>query len=280
MPTLAERLRAAALRLELITETPRLDAEILLAHALGVTRAQLLARLREDAPSHGFDELLQRRLAYEPIAYVTGIWEFFSLEFQVRPPVFVPRPETEHLVEAALDHIRKRALDRPRVLDLGTGTGCIAISIAKHAPGAEVTATDINPDALSLAHENAVRHKTSIRFLPGDLFRALGPETTPFDVIVSNPPYVEAVDWSALSPVIRLHEDPRALLAGPDGLAVIRRIIQDTPKQLVSGGFLALEIGERQRDAVERLLRDTGFRNVRFARDLAGIPRIAAAECA
>ena len=271
--TLGNLLADTARRLEAVTETPRLDTEILLAHALGCTRAQLLARLRETRDVSGFKTLIERRLAYEPIAYILGEWEFFSLSFWCRTPVLVPRPETEHLVEVALEHLVKTT-GPPTVLDLCTGTGCAAIAIAKNAPHAQVTATDLSTDALALTRENATRHGVTIDLFQGDLFSALPTETPPFDLIVANPPYVEENDWPELSPVIRIHEDPRALLAGPDGLDAIRRIITDAPAWLKPGGMLALETGERQSETVMTLYKGAGFGGIATRNDLAGIPRI------
>ncbi|HPO16769.1 MAG TPA: peptide chain release factor N(5)-glutamine methyltransferase [Candidatus Hydrogenedentes bacterium] len=275
MPTLAERLKDAVRQLESISETPRLDAEILLAHALGYSRAQLLARLRDEMLVSDFEPLLTRRLNHEPIAYITGHWEFFSLEFLVRPPVLVPRPETEHLVETALKFLSHGTTETSTVLDIGTGTGCVAVAIAKNAVKAHVTAIDIRPEALELARENARKHAVEIDFYEGDLFEAFRGIPKTFDVIVSNPPYVEEGEWERLSPVIRKHEDPGALLAGPDGLTVIRRIVSASSEYLHAGGLIALEIGERQSPAVAALMADAGFADIRFVRDLAGIDRIA-----
>jgi len=273
-PALAHRLHLAEQQLASITETPRLDAEILLAHALGLSRAALLARLRDRIPVSGFDDLLARRLNCEPIAYILGVWEFFSIEFRVRPPILVPRPETEHLVEVALEYLNERP-GAARVLDLGTGTGCVALAIARNAPRCTVYATDINSAALELARENAKTFEIPLELRHGDLFAALEADTAPFDAIVSNPPYVEEGDWPKLSPVIRRHEDPRALLAGPDGLDVIRRIIAGAPAFLRPGGLLAFEIGERHRDPVGTLLEPAGYHEIGFRNDLSGIPRVA-----
>lgn len=275
--TLAHRLHLAEQQLASVTETPRLDAEILLAQALGLSRAALLARLRDQVPVSGFDNLLARRLNYEPIAYILGVWEFFSIEFRVRPPILVPRPETEHLVEVALEYLDKRP-GTTRVLDLGTGTGCVALAIARNAPHCTACATDINPAALGLARENAEMLGISLELRHGDLFAALDADAAPFDAIVSNPPYVEEGDWPDLSPVIRHHEDPRALLAGTDGLDIIRRIITGAPAFLRPHGLLAFEIGERHRDAVSSLLEQAGYQEIGFRNDLSGIPRVAFAR--
>ncbi len=279
MPTVAERLRWAATRFRSMTETPRLDAEILLAHAMHLTRSQLLARLNDPCDAPEFDALVEQRLAFMPLAYILGEWEFFSLVFHVEAPMLVPRPETEHLVEAVLHEIG----DRPaRVLDIGTGTGCVAISIARNAPACHVTATDIRPEALELARRNAGRHGVLERmtFRHGDLFGALPGNEALFDVICSNPPYVEDPAWDGLDPVIRLHEDPGALLAGPEGLDVIRRLVQEAPTHLKPSGFLAFEMGMGQYGQVNHLLAGHHYRGIGCVRDLAGIERIAVARVA
>lgn len=272
MTTLGAWLRDAAERLAPVTDTPRLDAELLLAHALGLSRAKLLASLRDEAQRLSrAEEFLARRANHEPIAYILGEWEFYSLTFKVHAPMLVPRPETEHLVEAALEHLGQRP---GRVLDLCTGTGCVALAIAHNAPRAKVEATDINPDAVQLAEENAEALGLMLTTREGDLFAALPNDTAPFDVIVSNPPYVPDDDWATLSPVITRHEDPRALLGGDDGLDLVRRIIHAAPAHLHTGGLLALEIGEGQAGAVVELMQNAGFREARTRKDLQGIDRI------
>jgi len=297
--TNAERLAQAARLLESVSDTPRLDAEILLAAALGVSRARLLASLNDRMDAPPFDTYIERRLNYEPLAYILGEWEFFSLPFNVQPPLLVPRPETEHLVEAVLDYARNqrdtvRDATRPRrdatrhcgwcppfrILDIGTGTGCVSVAIAVNIPDAAVVATDLSPLALDVARQNAERHGIldRIAFRLGDLFAALEPGDGPFDVVCSNPPYIEDGAWPDLSPVIRMHEDPRALLAGPDGLDVIRKIVKEAADWLAPGGLLAFEIGMGQDAAVEALLREGPYHDIHFQNDLAGIPRIACAK--
>ena len=277
LSTHAGRLAAAAERLSNVTETPRLDAEILLAHALGISRSALLARLRERAEAPAFDEMLERRVASEPIAYILGEWEFFSLRLEVRRPLLVPRPETEHLVEAVLDFIGQ---DPANVLEIGTGTGCVAVAIAHNAPKSRIIATDLSVIALNNAEENARRYNVTDRipFRSGDLFEAVHVEDSLFDVVCSNPPYVEEGEWETLPPVIRLYEEPAALLAGRDGLDVIRRIVREAPPFLKARGLLAFEIGAGQKDAVHGLLLGRGYQDIRFHLDLAGIPRIAVAQ--
>lgn len=276
-PTLAQQLHAATAALQPVTETPRVDAEILLAHALGIPRASLLARLNQHAQATDFQRLLERRLAFEPIAYILGEWEFFGLTLSVRPPMLVPRPETEHLVEAVLDY----ATDRPcRVLEIGTGTGCVAVAVAAHAPTCQLLATDVRPDALDLAQTNARRHGVAdnIEFREGDLFAAVGEDEPRFDVICSNPPYVEEDAWPDLSPTIRLYEDPLALLAGKDGLDVIGTLVFEATAYLEPDGLLAFEIGMGQYDTVRHMLIENNYDRVGHRTDLAGIERVAVAR--
>ena len=276
MRTLAGLLVEATAQLSAVTQTPRLDAEILLAHALRLSRAQLLARTQEPAEVGNFTQLLARRQSHEPIAYIIGRWEFFSLDFAVRAPMLVPRPETEHLVEFALENLPS---DRPaRVLDLGTGSGCVAIAIAHNAPSTSVCATDINPQAIALATENAHDLGVNVDFHQGDLFAALDHNAAPFDLIVSNPPYVEEAQWATLDPTIRLYEDAGALLGGTDGLDIIRRIVGMASQHLAADGYLALEIGEKQFAPLKRLLEEEGYAEIGFRLDLADIQRIVVAK--
>lgn len=277
MPTLAQHLAHAAELLVPMTDTPRVDAEILLAHALGISRPQLLTRLNESLPVGRFDALLRRRLAYEPIAYILGEWEFFSLNFEVVSPILVPRPETEHLVEAVLDEVGGTPA---RILELCTGCGCVGVAVAVNASQVRMIATDIRSEAVELARRNAVRHGVAdrIEFRTGDLFDPISAESALFDVVCANPPYVEEDAWDELSPVIRLHEDPRALLAGKDGLAVVRRLIEGAVSRLSPRGLLAFEVGMGQYDRVCRLLVGRGYDDVGCRRDLAGIERIVLAR--
>lgn len=272
MATIGACLGDAEAQLRAVSETPRLDAELLMAHALGISRAQVLARLREAGVPSAFDVLLQRRLSSEPVAYIVGKCEFFSLEFRVRPPVLIPRPETEHLVETALSFLGGRPA---RVLDLCTGSGCVAIAIALNAAAAQVWATDLSEQALSLARENAALHHVVLRVCQGDLFDALDSKSLRFDCIVANPPYVEDETWQSLSRDIREYEDRRALVAGADGLSVIRRVIAEAPAWLQPGGLLALEMDGAQWARVRDLLHAHAFRDISCVADLAGIPRVA-----
>ncbi|GMW02864.1 MAG: release factor glutamine methyltransferase [Candidatus Hydrogenedentota bacterium] len=273
MSTLAQHLHEATATLTPVTETPRFDAELLLAHALGWTRTQLLTRQHEEVHVPVFDGYIQRRLRHEPIAYILESWEFFAMEFRIQPPLLVPRPETEHLVEAVVSFVGARPLS---ALDLCTGTGCVACAVARHATAIEVVATDISPIAVRLARENAERHGLGdrIQVRQGDLYTAVPSEHRRFDVIMSNPPYVEDAAWAQLSQVIRMHEDPRALFAGADGLDVIWRIVLSAPKFIRPGGLLAMEVGMGQANRVTEMMRARGFVNLAVRKDLAGIDRI------
>lgn len=270
--SIGERIRAAANQLAALSDTPRLDAEILMAHALGISRAKLLASLPECVDAPGFGELLRRRLQYEPLAYILGEWEFFSLPLIVRPPLLVPRPETEHLVEKVIEFINERPA---AVLEIGTGTGCIAVAVARNAPRVRIIATDINPVAVETATLNAERHHVDdrVEFRCGDLYQPLN-ERDAFDAICSNPPYVEEACWNELSPVIRFHEDPGALLSGADGLDLTRRIVSGAPARLRPGGLLAIETGQGQATRLAALMHEAGFEEVGVVPDLAGIERV------
>lgn len=277
MPTVAEIIRDATHKLADVTETPRLDAEILLAHALDIPRSALLARLRESLHAPNFEAYLTRRMAAEPIAYILGEWEFFSLPLEIAPPVLVPRPETEFLVEAVLNCVG----DKPsEVLEIGTGSGCVAVAILVNASACRVLATDIQPGNLELAQRNAQRHAVDdrLQLLEGDLFDPITDPSQRFDVICSNPPYIEQGAKDDLPRCIRDHEDPVALYGGEDGLRFITAIIEGSRARLVEGGLLALEIGLGQAGAVSAILERHGYDDVCFQADLAGIDRIATAR--
>jgi release factor glutamine methyltransferase len=253
------------------------DARVLLGHVLGKDRAWLAAHATETIPAAQADEffaLAKRRRDGEPVAYLTGTREFWGLAIAVSPAVLIPRPETETLVEMALAWL---PADREtRVLDLGTGSGAIALAIAHERPRTLVLATDISDAALSLARDNARRLQiANIEFARSDWFAALPSkfQGTRFDLIVSNPPYVEAGD-AHLSTGDLQHEPAVALSPGDDGLLAIRRIVAGAPEHLVAGGALIVEHGYDQEDAVRALFTEAGFTDVTSARDLAGIPRV------
>jgi release factor glutamine methyltransferase len=255
------------------------DAALLLRHVLGISHAAQLAdpkRRLTPAQQAAFDALVQRRLANEPVQYITGEQEFYGLALGVTPAVLIPRPETEQLVEAVLAELDPT---QPlRILDVGTGSGAIAIALAHHLPRAHVTAVDLSAAALEVAASNAARHGLAdrIRFVASDLLDALPPDELPFDFIVSNPPYVPTADRGSLHPQVRDHEPAAALFAGPDGLDVYRRLIPQARSALRPNGLLALEIGQGQREAVAALL--AGWNELRFLDDLQQIPRVALAH--
>lgn len=253
------------------SSTARIEVQMLLQHVLGVARAYLLAH--PEQVLDGFQEsvycgLLQRRLAGEPLAYILGEREFFGLSFKVTPATLIPRPDTELLVELTLQHIPRHG----RVLDLGTGSGAIAVSIAHSRPDAEVTAVDASIAALEVAQENARRLNISnARFLCSDWFSALSNES--FDLIVSNPPYIEDADAHLLQGDLRF--EPRtALASGADGLDDIRHIVAGAKEHLNEGGWLLFEHGYDQAERGRELLGAAGFIEVFSASDLAGIERV------
>jgi release factor glutamine methyltransferase len=255
------------------------DAALLLRHALGISHAvQLADPERELTPAQqaAFDALVQRRLANEPIQYITGEQEFYGLALRVTPAVLIPRPETEQLVEAVLAELHPT---QPlRILDVGTGSGAIAIALAYHLPHARVTAVDLSTAALEVAASNAARHALAdrIQFVQSDLLDALPPDELRFDVIVSNPPYVPTADHASLHPQVRDYEPVVALFAGSDGLDIYRRLIPQARAALRPNGLLALEIGHGQREAIASLLSD--WNELRSLDDLQQIPRIALAR--
>lgn len=253
------------------SDTPRLDAEILLAHAWGCPRIQLYTRYDDPLPAEvraSMRELVKRRAAAEPVAYLVGRREFFSLDFEVQPGVFIPRPSTETLVVEALTLMENR--DAPRILDLCTGSGCIAVTLAHAHPGATVVAVDLNPLAVEVARRNAERHQVADRvtLLPGDLYAPLPPHET-FDLIVSNPPYVRDDELASLPADVRDHEPALALTAGPDGLDVVRRIVAGLPSRLRDPGGVLIELSPEHAATAQELLAGVGlFRRVEVVRDL------------
>jgi release factor glutamine methyltransferase len=249
------------------------DAELLLAHALGSSRTWLLAHgddeLAADAAAR-FESLVERRAAGEPLAYITGSRGFWSLDLAVTPATLIPRPETELLVELALARIAPDA--EARVADLGTGSGAIALAIAKERARARVLATDASSDALDIARENAGRNGIgNVEFRHGDWFAPLAGET--FDLIASNPPYVALGDPHLGEGDLRF-EPASALSSGSDGLDAIRSIARDAPAHLRAGGWLLLEHGWEQGEAVRGLLQEAGFVDIATKRDLEGRERI------
>ena len=262
--SIAEVLRTAAI--------DPADARVLLRAALGASAAHLAAHPEQvltSTESERYHAWVERRRAGEPVAYLIGEREFYSLAIKVTPAVLIPRPETELLVEAALE---LSATDVPvRVLDLATGSGCVAVAIGRHRASARVTATDISRDALTVARSNAEAHGVDVEFIESDWFTALSGRR--FDLIVSNPPYIAEGDSHLDSGDLRF--EPRsALVAGPDGLACISTIVSQADAHLVPGGWLLLEHGFDQAARCRELLQRAGFQQVTSRRDLAGIERI------
>jgi len=257
-------------------ESPRLDAELLVAHALGTTRIQLIVDSRR--PLAG-DELarmralVKRRRAREPIAYILGTREFWGRPFRVDARVLVPRPDTETLVEVALARTREVSMSM-RALDLCTGSGCVAISLARDRPTARVYAADVSADALAVARDNAARLGAyNVAFRRGDLYDAVE-EGARFDVVTANPPYVPTAEVPSLPADVRDFEPRLALDGGGDGLAVLRRVIAGASARLVDGGALAVEVGAGEAPAVAALFAEARFADVRTHLDYARIERV------
>jgi release factor glutamine methyltransferase len=263
------------------SDTPRLDAEILLAFSRGCRRIELYTRIEEvmsEQERGTMRDLVRRRAESEPVAYLVGYREFFGLDFAVSPAVLIPRPDTETLVVELLD--AAKPLAAPRILDIGTGSGCIAISAAVNHETSQVTATDRSEPALAIARQNAEKHHLleRIRFLEGDLFAPLD-ENEQFDIIASNPPYIADHERETLQTDVRRYEPASALFAGPTGLEVLTRIVADAPKHLASGGTLLLEISPEQASAVTGLLESNGsYEAIRVVKDLAGLARVVRAD--
>ena len=284
-----------------------LAAELLLMHACGRNRAWLYAHSDEPldaAEAEKYFALIARRAAGEPTQYLTGKQEFWGLEFEVTPAVLIPRPETEHVIEVALERLGARGIkinmktgapSLPlRVADVGTGSGCIAIALAHELPHAEIFATDISSAALEVARRNAQRHAVSdrIHFTECDLLAALAPAggnptdagryETPearFDLIASNPPYVARIEAETLAREVRDHEPHTALFGGADGVEIYARLIEQAGSMLRCGGILVLELGYNSADRVRAMLAaERRWANISITNDLAGIPRVLAAE--
>ena len=263
-------------------ESPRLDAELLLRHALGMNQAEFYLRV-DDVIAPDVEcrlwPLLQRRARREPLAYITGRKEFWSLDFKVTPAVLIPRPETELLVEAALERARSMLESPFRILDIGTGSGAIAVCLAKELREAQISAVDISSAALRVARENAERHGVAdrIRFAQGDLFAAVAEERGSFDLILANPPYIRSGDLAELAPEIREWEPIAALDGGADGLDIYRRIVNDGGSYLADEGHLLFEIGDGMAKAVGQMIANAGgFETADVLQDYAGKERVIA----
>jgi release factor glutamine methyltransferase len=259
----------------------RLESQVLLGHVMSCPRIELVARSDEepsDDQKASFRDLIRRRVDGWPVAYLVGRREFYLLPFEVSPAVLIPRPDTETLVLEALRLLKGKP--SPRVLDLGTGSGCIAVSLAHQCKGATLAAVDVSPDALEVARRNADRHGVADRvtFHQGDLFAPL-PAGATFDLIVSNPPYVTPAELAELAPEVRDHEPRVALDGGPDGLAFYRRIAADGGRFLAPGGSVLVEVGWTQDAAVRALFESApGLTVGASVKDGVGRPRVVTAK--
>ena len=254
------------------------DATVLLMQALGTDRAALIAHPERSLTREqlaDIQRLVERRLRFEPIQYILGTQEFYGLELKVTPAVLIPRPETETLVEAVLARLQHD--QSVKIVDIGTGSGAIAIALAVGLPRAHVTALDLSPTALDVACENAALHGVAgrVRFVQSDLLAAIAGESE-FDAVVSNPPYIPVGDAPTLHAQVREFEPAMALFAGVEGLDIYARLIPEAAPLLRPGGLLALEIGYGQRDVIAALL--AAWDEVEFVADLQGIPRVALAR--
>lgn len=281
--TIAEALRAAsaALRVAGLTE-PRREAGTLLSHALGRDQAFLITHADEtltEAQLAGFRACVERRAAGEPFQYIAGRQEFYGLEFEVGPDVLIPRPETELLVEKALELLK--ATDAPLLCDVGTGSGCIAVTLLHERKDARGFALDVSTAALAFAARNAARHgvEERLQLLVSDCFEALSDDEHKemlFDLVASNPPYITESDFDGLQKEVREHEPRVALTPGGDGLSVIRRLVAEAAEFLKPGGHLLIEIGFDQHEQVASLIDPTVWTLLDIHRDLQGIPRTVA----
>lgn len=268
-------------------ENPRLNAETLLAHQLKTGRLELYLHFDKPLKASevsGYRALVRRRLKGEPLQYLTGVQEFWSLEFLVDSSVLIPRPESELLVEIAVTRV-KDVLGSgecgPTILDLGTGCGVLAVSLAKEIPEARLVATDISSKAVELAYVNAERHKVSerIEFREGDLWDPLTPQDPGFDVIVANPPYVASEDYGDLPPEVRDYEPRMALDGGSAGMKLIEGIISESIYYLKPAGVLIVEMAPEQTGkAISMLSKIDGFGGIRRVKDYSGAYRVVAAE--
>jgi len=258
--------------------TPGLDAQVLLAHCTGRDRQFLYAHPTSelsDAEEKRFRLLVARRAKGEPVAYITGEKEFWSRTLEVTPDVLIPRPDTEILVEEVLKLFGRE--EKVRILEIGTGSGAISVALASELAQVSITAIDFSPEALAVAGKNALNNGVGerISFLCGDMFE---PVRGTFDIIISNPPYISEEEFNLLAPEVREYEPRRALVAGPDGTEFHRRIVQGARPFLAKGGWLAMELGAGQRDALEKILHENDYCDTVFHRDYAGIERVLLAK--
>lgn len=276
--TIAETLRQASERLRAASvPNDLMDAQTLLAAAMGCDRTYLIVNFRQAVAPEAraaFESMISRRASGEPLQYITGHQEFFGLDFVVTPDVLIPRPETEIIVEEAVRIAQEERLVSPLIVDAGTGSGCIAVALAREVAGARILAVDISLSALAVAGQNSRRNGTShsVTLIAADLLEAFAAE--PFaDLIVSNPPYVSAAEMPTLRREVAHWEPRRALTDENDGLTCYRRLLRDAPSRLKNGGRLLCEIGFGQSDAVASMVDRREWSEPRFIEDLQGIPR-------
>lgn len=276
--TIAETLKLASRQLrEASVANDLLDAQTLLAEALGKDRTYLIVNFNERLDEEllaGYQRLIARRAAGEPLQYITGHQQFFGLEFEVTPAVLIPRPETELIVEEVIRLVESHNVAKPVIVDVGTGSGCIAVTLARELEDAEVTACDISEAALEVARRNAAKHELAdrVEFVNSDLLAAF-PETQFADFILSNPPYVAAHELPTLQREVRDWEPHTALTDNNDGLSFYRRLLNEAPAKLKPGGYLICELGFGQSEAVLAMADSQAWSEVRLLDDLQGIPR-------
>lgn len=269
-------LNGAARKLEAAgIETPRLEAELLLAHICGVSRLDVLRGIGRDLTPEElgrFEEIVSQRVQRVPLAYLLGTKEFYGLPFTVTPATLIPRPETEQLVDFAIDVLRIHP--QPHIIDVGTGSGCIAVSVAVHLPQARIIAIDISTEALAVAKSNAERHNVigQILFVHGNLLDCLAEQTA--DLIVANPPYIPSCEISSLQPEVRDYEPRVALEAGTNGMAFHHALIAAASRVLTPGGWFGLEVALGQAVAVAEKMRAYGLTEISCRRDLARVERV------
>jgi len=288
LPTIAEAIQEGARRLQAAdVNEDRRTAGVLLGHTLGLDRTQLFTKSDEaieDSRYREYLRLIERRAAGEPVQYILGHQEFYGLDFIVTPAVLIPRPETEFLVERVINLVRESQLHAPLIVDAGTGSGCIAITLAVNLPHARVIATDISSAAIEVAQLNAARHavEARIEFLAGDLLAPLagrGLEAA-VDILASNPPYVAEGRPELIQREVRDWEPAAALFGGADGLRFYRRLLVDGLQVVKPGGYLVCEIGYTQLDAISELIAASPWQLLDVTADLQGIPRTLAVKSA
>lgn len=260
--------------------TPGLDAEVLLAFSIERERHFLYAHPAKEISGvemERFRSLVARRIEGEPVAYITGRKEFWSLGFEITPDVLIPRPDTEILIEEILKLFDQERERKIRILEIGTGSGAISVALASELKNASITATDFSPNALAVAEKNAVNNKVGdkISFVCGDMFESVEGK---FDIIVSNPPYISECEFGLLAPEVREYEPRRALVAGPEGTEFHRKLVRDGERFLEKGGRLVMEMGAGQRFALEKMLKDKDYCDITFRSDYAGVERVAMAK--